>query len=153
MVEKPETMALSRDGGEGRLTRDGPQHWTPPQPVLRSICKSGRAVSIMTYVKREEFEARVGVLEREVEGEKLVTRHILEQTRRNGDDLATIRRQLDGLDLKRLVHKVDGVESKVGRLESKIGSVDAKLTSLAHGLPAMIADAMRKALSSQRRKS
>jgi hypothetical protein len=41
-----------------------------------------------TYVTREEFEARVGVLEREVEGEKLVTRHILEQSRRNGDDLA-----------------------------------------------------------------
>ena len=39
-----------------------------------------------TYVTREEFEARVGVVEREVEGEKLVTRHILEQSRRNGDD-------------------------------------------------------------------
>jgi hypothetical protein len=30
-------------------------------------------------VTREEFEARVGVLEREVEGEKMVTRYILEQ--------------------------------------------------------------------------
>jgi hypothetical protein len=39
-----------------------------------------------TYVTREEFEARAGVLEREIEGEKLVIRHILEQTRRNGGD-------------------------------------------------------------------
>jgi hypothetical protein len=31
------------------------------------------------------------VLEGEVEGKKLVTRHILEQTRRNGDDLATLK--------------------------------------------------------------
>jgi len=39
-------------------------------------------------VTREEFEARFGVLEREVDGEKMVTRHILEQTRHNSDDLA-----------------------------------------------------------------
>jgi hypothetical protein len=99
-----------------------------------------------TYVTREEFEARVGVLEREVEGEKLVTRHILEQTRRNGDDLATIKKQLDGVDLKGLVQKVDG-------LEWKLGSVDAKLTALAHGLPTMIAEAMRKALGKRRKKT
>ena len=43
---------------------------------------------MVEYVTRDEFEARVGVLEQEVDGEKLVTRHILEQTRRNGDDLA-----------------------------------------------------------------
>ena len=99
-----------------------------------------------TYVTREEFDARVGVLEREVEGEKLVTRHILEQTRRNGDDLATIKGQLDGVDLKRLVQKVDS-------LEWKIGSVDAKLTVLAHSLPTMIAEAMRKALGKRRKKT
>ena len=45
-------------------------------------------------VTREEFEARVGVLEREVEGEKVVTRYILEQTR-NGDDLAAVKSRLD----------------------------------------------------------
>ncbi len=99
-----------------------------------------------TYVTREEFEARVGVLEREVEGEKLVTRHILEQTRRNGDDLATIKKQLDGVDLKGLVQKVDG-------LEWKLGSVDAKLTALAHSLPTMIAEAMRKAVSKRAKKT
>lgn len=103
-----------------------------------------------TYVTREEFEARVGVLEREVEGEKLVTRHILEQTRRNGDDLATIKKQLDGVDLRKLAQKVDGLESRFGSLESKVGSIDAKLTALAHGLPAVVADAVRKSLSKRR---
>src|SRR5437764_11970028 len=74
-------------------------------------------------VTREEFEARVGVLEREVEGEKMVTRHILEQTRRNGDDLASIRTRLDrveetfyGVDLKGLVRKVDGLDRKFDAL-------------------------------------
>jgi hypothetical protein len=43
------------------------------------------------YVTREEFERPMRVLEGEVEGEKLVTRHILEQTRRNGDDLSTLK--------------------------------------------------------------
>jgi hypothetical protein len=61
------------------------------------------------YVTREEFEARVGVLEQEVEGERLVTRHILEQTRRNGDDLAAIRTRLD-------------------RVETRLGSVEPRLT-------------------------
>ena len=59
-------------------------------------------------VTREEFEARVGVLEREVEGEKVVTRYILEQTRRNGDDLAVVKARLD-----RLEQKVDGLDRKV----------------------------------------
>ena len=99
-----------------------------------------------TYVTREEFEARVGVLEQEAEGEKLVTRHILEQTRRNGDDLATIRKQLNGVDLKRLLQKVDG-------LESKMGSVDAKLTGLARSLPTMIAETMREVLNKRRKKN
>lgn len=44
-----------------------------------------------TYVTREEFDARLRVLEGEVEGEKVVTRHILEHTRQNSNDLATLK--------------------------------------------------------------
>ena len=64
-----------------------------------------------SVVTRDEFVqlmTRVDVLEREVEGEKMVTRHILEQTRRNGDDLAAIKIRLD-----RVEGKVDGLEQKV----------------------------------------
>jgi uncharacterized protein YoxC len=62
-------------------------------------------------VTREEFETRVGILEREVEGEKMVTRHILEQTRRNGDDLAAVKSRLDRVEnrLDRVEHKIDGL--------------------------------------------
>jgi uncharacterized protein YoxC len=83
-------------------------------------------------VTREEFESRVGVVEREVEGEKMVTRHILEQTRRNSDDLAAIKTRLD-----RVEGKVDGVDRKVDRL-------DRKVDDLAKNLPGIVADAMRE---------
>jgi uncharacterized protein YoxC len=85
-----------------------------------------------TYVTREEFEARVGVLEREVEGEKLVTRHILEQTRRNGDDLAAIKTRLD-----RVEEKVDGLDRKVDLL-------DRTVKDLAKSLPVIVAETMRE---------
>ncbi|HMA71853.1 MAG TPA: hypothetical protein VKP67_10250 [Xanthobacteraceae bacterium] len=86
----------------------------------------------MTYVTREEFEARVGVLEREVEGEKLVTRHILEQTRRNGDDLAAIKTRLGR------------VEEKVDSLDRKFDSLGQTVKDLAKSLPAIVADVMRE---------
>ena len=50
-----------------------------------------------THVTREEFDRRMRVLEGEVEGEKLVTRYILEQTQRNGDDLGALKTRVDHL--------------------------------------------------------
>jgi uncharacterized protein YoxC len=95
---------------------------------------------------REEFEARVGVLEREVEGEKMVTRHILEQTRRNGDDLAAIKSRLDrveakldGVDLKGLVGKVEG-------LDKKVEGLDRKVDDLTKSLPDIVGEVMREVM-------
>jgi hypothetical protein len=85
-----------------------------------------------TYVAREEFEARVGVLEREVEGEKLVTRHILEQTRRNGDDLAAVKSRLDR------------VEQRLDRVENKLDSLDVRFSAFLREYPATVADVMRQ---------
>jgi hypothetical protein len=106
-------------------------------------------------VTREEFQhlaTRTDILEREVEGEKMVTRHILEQTRRNGDDLAGIKTRLsrmderlgnvedklEGVDLKGLVHKVDGL--------------DRKFTDLTKTLPKSVGDAVREAFKASRGK-
>ena len=90
-------------------------------------------------VTREEFESRVGVLENEVEGEKLVARHILEQTRRNSDDLAAIKTRLDR------------VEGKVDGLDRSLGSVEQKLGSLQRNLPKIVADTMRDVLDERDR--
>jgi uncharacterized protein YoxC len=86
-------------------------------------------------VTREEFQ----VLEREVEGEKLVTRHILEQTRRNSDDLAAVKTRLD-----RVEGKVDGVDRKVDQLDRKVGQLDRKFDDLAKNLPGMVAEVVRE---------
>lgn len=50
-----------------------------------------------TYITRQEFEARMRIVESEVTGEKAVSRHILEQTRRNGDELAVLKSRVDYL--------------------------------------------------------
>jgi uncharacterized protein YoxC len=81
-------------------------------------------------VTREELRA----LELDVEGEKLVTRHILEQTRRNGDDLAAVKSRLD-----RVEQKVDG-------LDGKVDGLDKKFDGLVKSLPRIVGDVMRAVL-------
>ena len=95
-------------------------------------------------VTREEFRA----LELEVEGEKLVTRHILEQTRRNGDDLAAVKARLDRVEQKvdGLDKKVDGLDRKVDGLDRKVDGVDRKVDGLARNLPRIVGDVMRDVL-------
>jgi len=81
-------------------------------------------------VSRDEFdhlEGRVSVVDREVEGEKLVTRHILEQMRHNSDDLATIKTRLD-------------------EVEGKVDSLDRKVGDLVKDLPKLIGEVMRQVL-------
>jgi uncharacterized protein YoxC len=95
----------------------------------------------MSDVTREEFEARVGVLENEVEGEKIVTRHILEQTRRNSDDLAAIKTRLD-----RVERKVDGLDQKVGGLEQNLNGLRHDFNGLKKDLPTIVSDTMREVL-------
>jgi tetrahydromethanopterin S-methyltransferase subunit G len=89
------------------------------------------------FVTKAEFsqlETRVDLLEREVDGEKLVTRHVLEQTRRNGDDLAAIKTRLDR------------VEGKVDGLEQKVDSLGVKVDGLTKSLPTIVGEVMREVL-------
>jgi tetrahydromethanopterin S-methyltransferase subunit G len=82
----------------------------------------------------QELHGRVAVVEREIEGEKVVSRYILEQTRRNGDDLAALKTRLDR------------VESRLDRVESEIRELRDDGRQLRQDLPAMIADTMRGVL-------
>jgi uncharacterized protein YoxC len=100
------------------------------------------------YVTREEFEARVGVLEREVEGEKMVTRHILEQTRHNGDDLAAVKTRLDRMDAR-----LDGVDQKVDALGKDVGVLKRSVSGLAKNLPQIVGDVVRGVLDERDRKA
>lgn len=95
-------------------------------------------------VTREEFtqlKTRVDVVEREVEGEKMVTRYILEQTRRNGDDLAAIRTRLD-----RIEGRVDEVDQDLKGLRGEFVGLRGEFVALREGLPKIVADVLREVL-------
>jgi len=115
----------------------------------------------MTTVTREEFETRVGVLEREVEGEKMVTRHILEQTRHNGDDLAAIKTRLDRVEGKvdtlqttvnGLQTTVNGLQTTVNGLQTTVGGLQTTVNGLVRELPKIVGEAVREALPKRRGK-
>ena len=85
-------------------------------------------------VTREEFEARVSVLEREVEGEKMVTRYILEQSRRNGDDLAAVKTRLNR------------VEQKVDTLAGEVQGLRGTFAEFRRDLPKIVGETVREVL-------
>lgn len=96
----------------------------------------------------EVLATRVAALEQEVEGEKLVTRHVLEQTRRNGDDLAAMRGQLSRMEarLDRIEGRIGKVEGRIGGVESRLDRVDVELRGLRSDLPTIVAETMREVL-------
>jgi hypothetical protein len=75
------------------------------------------------YVTREEFETRMRVLIGEVDGDKAVTRHILEQTHRNGDDLAAARSELGTIrsDLATVKSRFDHLAGDMVVIKAEIG--------------------------------
>lgn len=95
-------------------------------------------------VTRDEFDELAG----EVAGEKVVTRHILEQTRRNSDDLAALRTRTKRIEEKvdQLDRKVDDLDRKVDDLDRKVGSLNGKVDGFLRELPGMVRDTMREVL-------
>jgi tetrahydromethanopterin S-methyltransferase subunit G len=95
-------------------------------------------------VTRSEFQHladRVSTLEHEVEGEKVVSRYILEQTRRNGDDLAAVKTRLG-----RVEGRLDRVESEVRQLAEEGRQTREELRQLRRELPGIVAETMREVL-------
>jgi tetrahydromethanopterin S-methyltransferase subunit G len=85
-------------------------------------------MGMATDVTKERFDhlkARVDVVEREVVGEKSVTRHSLEQMRHNGDDLTAVKSRLDRHDQRfdSLERRFDGLECQVAALRGDIPSI------------------------------
>ena len=80
------------------------------------------------------LDRRVTAVEEEVEGEKLVTRHILEQTRRNGDDIAAIRTQLAR------------IENRQDRTDSNVESLKSEFRAFRTEFPSIVAETMREVL-------
>jgi chromosome segregation ATPase len=103
-----------------------------------------------TDVTRDEFDhlrARVDIVEREVEGEQTVTRHVLEQTRRNGDDLAAVKSRLDRHD-----QRFDSLERRFDGLQREVHGLRADLQGLRNELPTIVGDVMRDVLRERDKK-
>jgi peptidoglycan hydrolase CwlO-like protein len=90
-----------------------------------------------TEVTRSEFDE----LAQEVQGEKVVTRYILEQTRRNGDDLAALKTRVGRIEVK-----VDDLDRKVDALDRKVDALDRKVDGMAKSFPDIVRDTMREVL-------
>ena len=87
------------------------------------------------------LERRVAALEQEVEGEKLVTRHILEQTRRNSDDLAVIKARLAAHD-----RRFDSHDARFDRHDARFDRLEAEIRGLRADLPKIVAETLREVL-------
>lgn len=79
----------------------------------------------------EALEARVGFLEREGDGEKRVSRDILEQTRSNSEDIAK-------------------VMTRLSRVETKVDHLEAKFDTFVATFPAIVGDVVRSVLSERK---
>lgn len=95
-------------------------------------------------VTRDEFDqlaARTDVLEREVEGEKLVVRHVLEHTRRNTEDLSVMKSDLAEVksDVKVLTHRVESLDRKVDGLSREFRDWRGEL-------PGIVGEIVREAI-------
>ncbi len=99
-------------------------------------------------VAREDLkrvETRVEFVAQEVDGEKLVSRYILQQARQNGDDLAVVKTRVE-----RIEGKVEKLEGRFERLEGKFEKLEQKFDRLEATLPGLIAEVMREVLRETR---
>ena len=97
-------------------------------------------------VTREEhklLQDRVSVVEREVDGEKMLSRYILQQVRANGDDLAAVKTRLDRVETE--------VRQDIGDVRRDISALRNDVAGLRKDLPSMIAETMRDMLRESRK--
>ena len=101
------------------------------------------------------LEQRVNALEREVEGEKLVTRHIFEQTRRNGEGIAALRTDFKALraefgslrgEFDTLRGEFNTLRGEFNMLRGEFNTLRGEFVALRQELPTIVADTLREVL-------
>jgi SMC interacting uncharacterized protein involved in chromosome segregation len=106
-------------------------------------------------VNREDLkrvETRVEYVAQEVEGEKMLSRYILQQARRNGDDLAILKGRTERMEAKadKLEGKMDKLEGRVEKIEAELRALRSDFNTSQTKLPGMIAEVMREVLRESR---
>jgi archaellum component FlaC len=99
-------------------------------------------------VTREDLkrvETRLEFVAQEVDGEKLLSRYTLQQSRKNGDDLAILKTRAE-----RVEERVEKLEQKVDRVETELRALRSDFNASQEKLPGIIADVMREVLRENR---
>jgi chromosome segregation ATPase len=90
----------------------------------------------------DELETKVRYLESESEGEKLVTRHVLEQCRRNGAEVSAARVEISTIGLRLDTMSSDVIEARaalrnhgtlLSLLQRDVGALRNDVTALRRG--------------------
>jgi len=99
-------------------------------------------------VTREDLkrvETRVEFVAQEVDGERLLSRYILQQARQNGDDLAILKARVE-----RIETELREMRSDIGGLKSDLSGLRSDFNSSQSKLPGLIAEVMREVLRETR---
>jgi chromosome segregation ATPase len=91
----------------------------------------------------EELDRRVQYVESEIEGEKLVTRRVLEQSVRNGDQLGALRSEVvtARVDIQALTSRMDHIAGEVVQNTAALRNHGTLLTMLQQDAAALRSDA------------
>lgn len=105
--------------------------------------------------RQHELECRVSTLEEGMEGEKRVARHILQETRRNSDDLTAMKAQLmhlsgdmilanaalnsHGVRLNVLTQDVREIRTEIDEMRTEMGEMRAEMDRRFDGVERSIA--------------
>lgn len=100
----------------------------------------------------QALEDQVAYLMRETEGEKVLSRHIFEQTRQNSELLATLIKRVDRVEarLDRVETRLDRVEERLDRVEARLDQLERKFDAFVETFPRIVAEVVREVLREER---
>jgi chromosome segregation ATPase len=104
-----------------------------------TLAGSGKGKTTTT----DELERRVQYFESEIEGEKLVTRRVLEQSVRNGDQVGALRSEVATarVDIQALASQMDHIAGEVVQNTAALRNHGTLLTMLQQDVVALRSDA------------
>src|SRR5215813_681746 len=106
-------------------TTKGSTTWNTKCAVCALICTVCGVICRRLSARWYAMSSATATKSVDVHTEKMVTRHILEQTRRNGDDLAAVKSRLDRHDQRfdNLEHEVRGLRTDLHGLRSDLPTI------------------------------
>lgn len=99
-------------------------------------------MNVETEIK--ELKRRVDELESEVDGEKLLTRHIYEAVKRTETKVDRLEDRMDRLD-----GRMGGVEGRMNKIEGRMDKIETQIALLRDEMPDIVSTALREVLNNK----